>query len=165
MMICLHVAFPNCRWAQAMATFQLIGRPQKPHGRVNFEQFVLRCFARFWRIRRNLTPDILHSSAKSFAIKSYSLFVLATPAGFEPATCPLGGGCSIQLSHGALGSFEATSVLGAQGNFFCECLKVRMSFSISATSKSGGNVFVGRCLQPNKQFQFATFRSIVLNLK
>ena len=26
---------------------------------------------------------------------------LATPAGFEPATCPLGGGCSIQLSHGA----------------------------------------------------------------
>ena len=24
-----------------------------------------------------------------------------TPAGFEPATCPLGGGCSIQLSHGA----------------------------------------------------------------
>ena len=27
--------------------------------------------------------------------------VLATPAGFEPATCPLGGGCSIQLSHGA----------------------------------------------------------------
>ena len=27
--------------------------------------------------------------------------VLATPAGFEPATCPLGGGCSILLSHGA----------------------------------------------------------------
>ena len=26
---------------------------------------------------------------------------LVTPAGFEPATCPLGGGCSIQLSHGA----------------------------------------------------------------
>ncbi len=26
---------------------------------------------------------------------------MATPAGFEPATCPLGGGCSIQLSHGA----------------------------------------------------------------
>ncbi len=27
---------------------------------------------------------------------------LVTPAGFEPATCPLGGGCSIQLSHGAV---------------------------------------------------------------
>ena len=27
---------------------------------------------------------------------------MATPAGFEPATCPLGGGCSIQLSHGAV---------------------------------------------------------------
>ena len=24
---------------------------------------------------------------------------LVTQAGFEPATCPLGGGCSIQLSH------------------------------------------------------------------
>ncbi len=27
------------------------------------------------------------------------------PAGFEPATCPLGGGCSIQLSHGTTGAF------------------------------------------------------------
>ena len=27
---------------------------------------------------------------------------MATPAGLEPATYPLGGDCSIQLSHGAL---------------------------------------------------------------
>ena len=27
---------------------------------------------------------------------------MVTAAGFEPATCPLGGGCSIQLSHGAM---------------------------------------------------------------
>tara|TARA_B100001057_G_C22800284_1_gene931259 strand:+ start:1545 stop:1688 length:144 start_codon:yes stop_codon:yes gene_type:complete len=27
------------------------------------------------------------------------LFLMAILAGFEPATCPLGGGCSIQLSH------------------------------------------------------------------
>ena len=26
---------------------------------------------------------------------------MATPAGFEPATCRLEGGCSIQLSYGA----------------------------------------------------------------
>jgi hypothetical protein len=29
------------------------------------------------------------------------LCYLVTPIGFEPITCPLGGGCSIQLSHGA----------------------------------------------------------------
>ena len=32
----------------------------------------------------------------------YNAQLMATPAGFEPATCPLGGGCSIQLSHGAV---------------------------------------------------------------
>jgi hypothetical protein len=30
-----------------------------------------------------------------------SLMSLATPAGLEPATCRLEGGCSIQLSYGA----------------------------------------------------------------
>ena len=28
--------------------------------------------------------------------------LVVTPIGFEPITCPLGGGCSIQLSHGAM---------------------------------------------------------------
>ena len=27
--------------------------------------------------------------------------LVVTPIGFEPITCPLGGGCSVQLSHGA----------------------------------------------------------------
>src|SRR6056297_3622664 len=38
MMICLRVALPNFRSAQAFATRQLIGRPQKPHRRANFVQ-------------------------------------------------------------------------------------------------------------------------------
>ena len=27
---------------------------------------------------------------------------MVPPAGFEPATCPLGGGCAIQLCHGGV---------------------------------------------------------------
>ena len=38
-----------------------------------------------------------------------------TPAGFEPATCPLGGGCSIQLSHGASSCFMRYSSSRLQG--------------------------------------------------
>ena len=29
------------------------------------------------------------------------MFYLVTLGGFEPPTCPLGGGCSVQLSHRA----------------------------------------------------------------
>jgi hypothetical protein len=38
--------------------------------------------------------------ANTLKIKDY-LIRLATPAGLEPATCRLEGGCSIQLSYGA----------------------------------------------------------------
>lgn len=30
-----------------------------------------------------------------------ALFYLALPTGFEPETCPLGGGCAIQLRYGS----------------------------------------------------------------
>ena len=44
--------------------------------------------------------------------------VLATPAGFEPATCPLGGGCSIQLSHEVIRKSLRTST-GNEGMVWC----------------------------------------------
>ncbi len=41
---------------------------------------------------------------KALGLLQSSQGAVVTPAGFEPATCPLGGGCSIQLSHGAVQS-------------------------------------------------------------
>ena len=43
---------------------------------------------------------------------------LVTPAGFEPATCPLGGGCSIQLSHGAVRRWDSVLCRGCQPQSF-----------------------------------------------
>ena len=45
---------------------------------------------------------------------------LATPAGLEPATCRLEGGCSIQLSYGAdcvrrVSGHPAAVISGAKG--------------------------------------------------
>ena len=39
--------------------------------------------------------------------------LMVIPTGFEPVTCPLGGGCSIQLSHGT------TLTETPQCEFFC----------------------------------------------
>ncbi len=44
--------------------------------------------------------------------------VLATPAGFEPTTCPLGWGCSIQLSHGAACLSIIRSIIKCQQQFW-----------------------------------------------
>jgi hypothetical protein len=53
-------------------------------------------------IRKDLSA--FHPHPANNRLKAWRGFtrwlVLATPAGLEPATCPLGGGCSIQLSHG-----------------------------------------------------------------
>lgn len=48
------------------------------------------------RTRKNGSPD---PELRHLAWMVVDLLV--TPSGFEPPTCPLGGGCSIQLSHGA----------------------------------------------------------------
>ena len=50
---------------------------------------------------------------------------LATPAGFEPATCPLGGGCSILLSHGAARDFLARSGPSGQRSGLLQSLDKR----------------------------------------
>ena len=36
---------------------------------------------------------------------------MASPAGVEPATCPLGGGCAIQLCHGDV--FERWGIISS----------------------------------------------------
>ena len=53
-----------------------------------------------------IRPDhyLGHSAAQIYAEKVgfKAMNLVATPAGLEPATCRLEGGCSIQLSYGAL---------------------------------------------------------------
>ena len=75
--------------------------PQSLHKRANFVQVLYeipRFFGRFGPKTRESLQMLQHNTLP----KTYIFqLVLATPAGFEPATCPLGGGCSIQLSHGA----------------------------------------------------------------
>jgi hypothetical protein len=41
-----------------------------------------------------------------------NLIRLATPAGLEPATCRLEGGCSIQLSYGARRALRRSGEFG-----------------------------------------------------
>ena len=103
-MICLRVALPNFRSAHVFATRQLIGRPQNAQRRANFVQVLYEISAvsaDFGPKAHGIFCKLLHKALKISHI--FQAF-LATPAGFEPATCPLGGGCSIQLSHRALGA-------------------------------------------------------------
>jgi hypothetical protein len=50
-------------------------------------------------------------------LPDYQIYQLVTPSGFEPLTCPLGGGCSIQLSHGATMPLHAIKLGFVQPGF------------------------------------------------
>ncbi len=100
MMICLRAALPNFRSAHAFATRQLIGAPRKTHGRANFVQVLYEISVVFGESDGKPNGPFCKLLQNSLRISHIFQLVLAIPAGFEPATCPLGGGCSIQLSHG-----------------------------------------------------------------
>lgn len=62
---------------------------------------IVRCFDRAARASRREFYGFFFTKSQNVPRYTYiSMPIVATPAGFEPATCPLGGGCSIQLSHG-----------------------------------------------------------------
>ena len=44
----------------------------------------------------------VQKACKAILFSNISKLWLVTPSGFEPLTCRLGGGCSIQLSYGAI---------------------------------------------------------------
>ncbi len=52
---------------------------------------------RFGEIRCSRRQSAVHHNRDDISFSTLAL--MAILAGFEPATCPLGGGCSIQLSH------------------------------------------------------------------
>jgi hypothetical protein len=63
------------------------------------------CFLTEWAIRKAVLPDLKPSNGAFDPIGDLAFVkgfgrLVATPAGFEPATCRLEGGCSIQLSYG-----------------------------------------------------------------
>jgi LacI family transcriptional regulator, gluconate utilization system Gnt-I transcriptional repressor len=62
---------------------------------------------------------------------------LATPAGFEPATCPLGGGCSIQLSHGVTRARHSVTIRGCHG--FCITLEPVTLFALTKIDSAAIN--------------------------
>ena len=53
---------------------------------------------------------------------------MVSPAGVEPATCPLGGGCAIQLCHGDMGVSGQWYHREPSRNFFKSPLTVTVPY-------------------------------------
>ncbi len=76
--------------------------------------------------------------------------VMATPAGLEPATYPLGGDRSIQLSHGALRPF-CRFCPGNQAVFEPASRLIRATGTGDLDLDNGA--LKGACERPDRRFQ------------
>ena len=105
MMICFRAAEPKRRSAHSFATRQLIAAPRDGANRAQPVQVLYRNPGRAARFRLLFGACFCIWFRNHLRKRHIFQVFLATPAGFEPATCPLGGGCSIQLSHGVQGTY------------------------------------------------------------
>ena len=81
-------------------------------------------------ISRKIQGEDKHNDLYFFAF-------VATPAGFEPATCPLGGGCSIQLSHGATHRLLYLGFLGLSWPLHNSCTDRPVHATIGQNNNAG----------------------------